>query len=159
MKHILNSLLSRFNEDKFWKMHFKLQSGNINRIEKAIIFFRLKRIESKLGGYIGHQWKQIVHFDSQPVLPHGISGIFISPEAHIGKNVCIYQQVSIAIKRPHAKGAATIGDNVLIGSGAKIIGPVNIGSNVNIGANAVVTKDIPDNCTVIGNPSIIIRKK
>lgn len=50
-----------------------------------------------------------------------------------------------------------IGDNVQISSGAKILGPVRIGSNVIIGANAVVTKDVPDNCVVVGAPARIIR--
>ena len=49
-----------------------------------------------------------------------------------------------------------IGDNVFIGAGAKILGDIKIGNNVKIGANAVVTKDVPDNCTVVGNPAVII---
>ena len=55
--------------------------------------------------------------------------------------------------------APVIGDNVFIGTGAKIIGNITIGNNVLIGANAVVTKDVPDNCTVIGNPMIMFETK
>lgn len=51
-----------------------------------------------------------------------------------------------------------IGDNVVIASGAKILGDVHIGNNVIIGANAVVVKDVPDNCTVVGVPAYIIKK-
>ena len=54
------------------------------------------------------------------------------------------------------KTAAIIGDNCIIGAGAKIIGNVKIGNNVKIGANAVVVKDIPDNCTAVGVPAKII---
>lgn len=50
-----------------------------------------------------------------------------------------------------------IGDNVFIGAGAKIIGDVLVGNNVTIGANAVITKNIPDNCTVVGFNNIIER--
>jgi len=52
----------------------------------------------------------------------------------------------------------TIGNNVFIGAGAVVCGGITIGDNVQIGANAVVMKDVPSNCTVIGNPAIIIRK-
>lgn len=57
------------------------------------------------------------------------------------------------------RGAPTIGNNCLIGAGAKIIGNVRIGNNVRIGANAIVVDDIPDNCTVVMNkPRVIVRK-
>ncbi len=56
----------------------------------------------------------------------------------------------------NGKGGPTIGDNVVIGAGACILGEIKIGNNVNIGANAVVLTDIPDNCTVVGVPGKII---
>ena len=55
--------------------------------------------------------------------------------------------------------APTIGNNVIIGAGAKIMGDVKIGNNVTIGANAVVTHDVPDNCVVGGVPAKIIKYK
>ncbi|MBP3214299.1 MAG: hypothetical protein J6M19_05630 [Bacteroidaceae bacterium] len=55
-------------------------------------------------------------------------------------------------------GNPTIGNNVFIGAGAVVCGSITIGDNVQIGANAVVMKDVPPNCTVIGNPAIIVRK-
>jgi serine O-acetyltransferase len=98
-----------------------------------------------------------------PVLPHGLKGIFISQCAIIGKNCTIFQQVTIGsnmLTGSKGFGGPIIGDNVLIGAGAKIIGNVKIGSNVKIGANAVVVKDIPDNATVVMvAPRIIIHKK
>lgn len=55
-------------------------------------------------------------------------------------------------------GVPTIGNNCLIGAGAKIIGNVHIGNNVRIGANAIVVDDVPDNCTVVMNkPRVIVR--
>jgi serine O-acetyltransferase len=56
------------------------------------------------------------------------------------------------------KGAPIIGDNCYIGAGAKIIGRVSVGNNVRIGANAVVVKDVPDNCVVVNQPSRVIQK-
>lgn len=72
----------------------------------------------------------------------------------IGANCIIYQQVTIASTK------VKIGDNVLIGAGAKILNNVNIGNNVKIGANAVVVEDVPDDTTVVlQKPRIIVRNK
>ena len=86
------------------------------------------------------------------VLGHGFSIECIAES--IGKNCSIYQQSTIGFTR---KGCPTIGDNVWIFSGAKILGPVKIGKNAVIGANAVVTKDVPDNAVVAGVPAKLIR--
>ena len=78
----------------------------------------------------------------------------------IGKNVNISPGVNIGqANRGSKQGSPTIGDEVYIGPGAKIIGSVIIGNNVAIGANAVVTKDIPDNAVVVGIPARIISTK
>lgn len=73
----------------------------------------------------------------------------------IGNNCWVNQCVTIGYK--NRDDAPTIGNNVTVSSGAKIIGKVNIGNNVVIGANAVVVKDVPDNCTVVGVPAYIIK--
>lgn len=83
---------------------------------------------------------------------HGVSTIIFARA--IGKNCSVWQQVTIG--RGGADGGTpTIGDNVLIFSGAKVLGNIKIGNNVKIGANAVVIKDIPENCTVVGVPAIL----
>lgn len=85
------------------------------------------------------------------------SGIVISPSAVIGNNVNISQCVTIGVaSRGKMKGAPIIGNEVYIGPGAKIVGKVCIGNNVAIGANAVVTKDVPNNSVVVGIPAKII---
>lgn len=93
-------------------------------------------------------------------LPH-LSGIIIHDTAIIGEDVTIFQQVTIGVNehdKYKSRRAAIIGKNVYIGAGAKVIGNVRIGDNVRIGANAVVCKDIPDNCTVVGSNKIIRHK-
>lgn len=102
-------------------------------------------------------------FEAPPVLPHGLSGIFISDLAKLGKNVVIFQQVTIGsntLKGHPRCGAPTIGDNVYIGAGAKIIGNITIGNNCRIGANCVVVKDLPPNSTaVLGDIRVIVSKE
>lgn len=86
-------------------------------------------------------------------LSHGMC-IVISGNTVIGNNVNISQFVNIGSNNPSE--FATIGDNVYIGPHVSIVGKVSIGNNVTIGAGAVVTKDIPDNATVVGVPANVI---
>lgn len=74
----------------------------------------------------------------------------------IGKNCTIFQHVSVGYINETDK--PTIGDNVTIYAGAKVIGNVKVGDNAIVGANAVVVKDVPDNCTVVGVPAYIVRR-
>jgi serine O-acetyltransferase len=74
----------------------------------------------------------------------------------IGRNCTIFQHVVIGHLNENAK--PTLGDNVTIYTGAKVLGKVNIGDNCKVGANAVVVKDVPENCTVVGVPAYIVRR-
>ena len=77
-------------------------------------------------------------------------GIIISPKAIIGKNANISHQITIGISgRADKRGVPIIGDNVYIAPGAKIFGKITIGDNVKIGANAVISKDIPNNSIAV----------
>lgn len=95
----------------------------------------------------------IKNIDGGLIIQHGFSTI-ISAQS-IGKNCKIYQQVTIGYN--HKLEAPTLGNNVEVCCGAKIIGGVHIGNNVLIGANAVVVNDVPNNCIVAGVPAKIIR--
>ena len=100
-------------------------------------------------------------FASPLILPHGVSGIFITQSAIVGKDCVVFQQVTIGantIKSSKSYGAPTVGDSVYIGAGAKIIGNVSIGNNARIGANAVIVKDVPEN-TLAVIPAIRLIKK
>lgn len=97
-------------------------------------------------------------FKTTPSFPHGINGIIISPDAVIGANCRIFHQVTIGNDYRDVENVPTIGDNVTIYPGAKIVGKVKIGNNVEIGANAVVVEDVPDNSVVLA-PKAIIKTK
>ena len=91
-------------------------------------------------------------------IDHGM-GVVIGETAEIGDDVLMYHQVTLggtALEK--VKRHPTIGNNVLIGMGAKIIGPILVGDNVRVGANAVVTKDVPENSTVVGIPAKVVKR-
>lgn len=84
-------------------------------------------------------------------------GVVLHKRTVIGENCMIGAQVTVGGKSGHYK-VPVIGDNVYLATGAKILGPITIGSNVTVGANAVVIHDVPDNCVVAGIPAKIIKK-
>ncbi|MHB9030426.1 MAG: serine O-acetyltransferase [Candidatus Latescibacterota bacterium] len=87
-------------------------------------------------------------------------GIIVNASTKIGKNCTLSQCVTVGqTNRGKYKGIPTIGNNVYIGPGAKIMGSVKIGDNVAVGANCVVTKDVPDNAVVVGVPGKVISYK
>ncbi|ACD90880.1 MAG: serine acetyltransferase [Chlorobium limicola] len=85
--------------------------------------------------------------------------IIISGYARFGDNCIIRNGVTVGLKNIEEKAAPSIGNNVNIGTGAKLLGNITIGDNVDIGANAVVITSIPDNSLAVGIPAKIIPKK
>lgn len=90
------------------------------------------------------------------IFGYGGIGVIIHSRVVIGKNCGIGANVTIGGKSRWYE-VPVIGDNVHISAGAKVLGPIRIGNNVTIGANAVVVKDVPDNCVVAGIPAKIIK--
>lgn len=87
-------------------------------------------------------------------------GVVIGETAEIGNDVTLYHGVTLGGTTWHkVKRHPTLGDNVLVGAGAKILGPITLGNNVRVGANSVVVKDVPACCTVVGIPGKIIQSK
>ena len=93
-------------------------------------------------------------------IDHGM-GVVIGETSEIGDNVTIYHMATLGGISPsinsneqrNIKRHPTLKDNVVVGSGAQILGPVTVGKNAKIGANAVVTKDVPDNAVMVGIPA------
>lgn len=92
-------------------------------------------------------------------IDHGM-GVVIGETCEIGDNVTLYQGVTLGgTGKETGKRHPTIGNNVVVSSGAKVLGSITIGNNVKIGAGSVVLKDVPDNCTVVGVPGRVVRKE
>ena len=90
-------------------------------------------------------------------IDHG-SGVIIGETTIIGDNVTLYQGVTLGGNgKETGKRHPTLGNNVLIGAGAKVLGPVYIGDNVRVGAGSVVLKNLPANATAVGVPAEIVR--
>ena len=91
-------------------------------------------------------------------IDHGM-GVVIGETTIIGDNVTLYQGVTLGgTGKEKGKRHPTVGNNVVIGAGAKILGNIKIGDNSYIGSNAVVIKDVPDNSTVVGVPGRITKQ-
>jgi serine O-acetyltransferase len=90
-------------------------------------------------------------------IDHGM-GVVIGETAEVGDDVMLYHDVTLGGRSlQRVKRHPTIGDNVVIGAGARVLGPVTVGSHVQIGANAVVVRDVPDGVVVVGVPGEIRR--
>ena len=97
-------------------------------------------------------------------IDHGM-GVVIGETSEIGDNVTIYHAVTLGGSSPsidserqrHEKRHPTIGNDVVVGSGAQIIGPVKVGNGARIAANAVVVKDVPENATMVGIPAKAVK--
>ena len=153
--------IQHYNPDTYWKMRNVIispQGGVLHTIKQYFYLFRIKRMDAFNNASMGTDIGFGAHFETPPHLQHGLNGIIVSHYAHIGKDAWIAQQVTIG-QAIDKNEAPTLGDNVVIGSGAKIIGNVKIGNNVTIGANAVVVNDMPDNCICGGIPARVIKMK
>ncbi|TCK05380.1 serine O-acetyltransferase [Phorcysia thermohydrogeniphila] len=126
-----------------WNHNFKLLARLISHFSRWFT-----GIEIHPGAKIGRRF----------FIDHGM-GVVIGETAEIGDDVTIYHQVTLGgTSTKKGKRHPTIGNNVVIGAGAKILGPVKIGDNCKIGANSVVIKDVPPNSTVVGIPGKVVKR-
>jgi serine O-acetyltransferase len=149
---------------KNWLEVFLLYPG-----PQAIILYRIAHLLHKLGvfflpRFISHLARFLTGIEIHPgarigkgvFIDHGM-GVVIGETAVVGDYCLLYQGVTLGgTGKESGKRHPTLGRNVTVGSGAKILGNINIGSNVRVGAVAVVLKDIPANSTVVGIPGRII---
>ncbi len=135
----------------------------------AVLVYRLAHAlwKSKLfflGRFLSHIGRFLTGIEIHPgarigrgfFIDHGM-GVVIGETAEIGKNCTLYHGVTLGgTSWAKEKRHPTLGDNVVVGSGAKILGPFRVGDNCRIGSNSVVVKEVPDDCTVVGVPGRIV---
>lgn len=139
----LHALISHRIAHFFYKMRFLFLARLISQISR-----KFTGIEIHPGAQIGRGF----------FIDHGM-GVVIGETAIIGDNVLLYQGVTLGgTGLEKGKRHPTIGNNVVIGAGAKVLGNINVGDNSYIGANAVVIKDVPANSTVVGVPGRITKQ-
>ena len=122
---------------------------------KIKLFF-LARLISQLGRFFtGIEIHPGAKIGKGLFIDHGM-GVVIGETAEIGDNVTIYHGVTLGgTGKDKGKRHPTVGNNVIIGCGAKILGPISIGDGAKIGANSVVLKDVPKGKTAVGIPAVI----
>lgn len=126
-----------------WKRNFKTAARWLSQISRG-----LTGIEIHPGATIGRRF----------FIDHGM-GVVIGETAVIGDDVLMYHNVTLGgTSLEKVKRHPTIGDNVLIGMGAKILGNITVGDNARIGANAVVTRDVPADATAVGIPARVVKR-
>ena len=124
-------------------------------------FYLIARIISQLSRFLtGIEIHPGAKIGKNLFIDHGM-GVVIGETSEIGNNVTIYHMATLGGIAPsinsnnqrQVKRHPTLGDCVVVGSGAQILGPVMIGANAKVGANAVVTKDVPENAVMVGIPA------
>ena len=150
----MRSIIQRYNHQKYWKYRERVvDPAKGSRLGDVFRLFYIKRADAFNNASMGTHRNYGAAFAEPPHLPHGLNGIIVSHNAKIGKNCTIFHQVTIGEGK---SGTPVIGDNVMIGAGAKIVGGITIGNNVKIGAGCVVASDIPDGATVVCAPPRIL---
>lgn len=119
-----------------------------------------------LGRFISHLGRFFTGIEIHPgaiigkrfFIDHGM-GVVIGETAEIGNDVTLYHGVTLGgVSLEKVKRHPTVEDNVVIGSGAKVLGPFTVRKNAKIGSNSVVVKEVPENATVVGIPGKIVKK-
>ena len=133
---------------------------------QALVFYRIanaawRRQWHFLGRYISHVGRWLTGIEIHPgvkigrkfFIDHGM-GVVIGETAEIGDNVTLYQGVTLGgVSLEPGKRHPTLEDDVIVGAGAKILGPITVGACARVGSNAVVVKDVPRGATVVGIPA------
>lgn len=142
-----------FRLGSYFKDHFKIP------IVKQLVYIILFIVHKFLSVVMGIQIPLGTKIGKGVYLPH-YGTIVVHQNAVIGENCNIGQGVTIGVAgRGEKRGVPHIGNFVYIAPGAKVVGKIKIGNNVMIGANAVVTKDVPDNAVVAGVPAKVVSFK
>ncbi len=136
------ALLAHRLAHRLWKMRLRLLGRMISQVARWVT-----GVEIHPGASIGHGF----------FIDHGM-GVVIGETAEIGDSVTLFQGVTLGgTGKEKGKRHPTLGNHVVVGSGAKVLGNIRVGDSVKIGANSVVLRSVPSNSTVIGIPGRVIK--
>ena len=157
-ERMLRSMGQHYDHEKYWRYRSILVDPyRGSKLGDLGLLWYIKRAEAFNNASMGTHRGFGASFATPPHLPHGLYGIVLSHNVIIGKNCTIYHQVTIGQGKG---GAPVIGDDVIIGAGAKIIGGIRIGNRAKIGAGCVGACDVPDGATVVmDKPRILLKKE
>ncbi|MBA7559995.1 2,3,4,5-tetrahydropyridine-2,6-dicarboxylate N-acetyltransferase [subsurface metagenome] len=167
MQCFVSDITGAFNKDPAAKSIVEVMTSYPGI--QAVLLYRIAHLLWEIGipfipRYISYISHQMTGIDIHPgakigknfFIDHG-TGVVVGETAIIGTNVTLYQGVTLGgTSLDTHKRHPTLGNNIIVGAGAKILGPIIIGDNVKVGANSVVTKDIPENSVVVGVPGRIV---
>ncbi len=139
----LHALIAYRFAHRLYKWHIPLIPRVISYLTRIVT-----GIEIHPGARIGRRF----------FIDHG-EGVVIGATTIVGDDVLIYQQVTLGgTGKEHGKRHPTLGNNVIVGAGAKVLGNITIGDNVRIGAGSVVIEDVPEHSTVVGIPGRVVHR-
>lgn len=139
----LHAVLLHRVSHRLWRWNLKVLARWVSQVARW-----LTGIEIHPGATIGQRF----------FIDHGM-GVVIGETAEIGDDVTVYQGVTLGgTSWQKGKRHPTLEDGVIVGAGAKVLGPFTVGKNARIGSNAVVTKEVPEGATVVGIPGRIVRQ-
>ena len=141
----VKAVFFHFIANKLWNMNLKIIGRMVSQFSRFLT---------------GIEIHPAVNIGKNFFIDHGL-GVVCGETSEIGNNVTIYHGVTLggispaenSLDQVNLKRHPTIKNNVIIGSGAQILGPVIVGKNAKVGANAVVTKDVPENAVMVGIPA------
>ena len=166
LREFINSIKARDPAAKNGAQIILLYSG-----VHALIHYRIAHIFYKIHWYFvarwisqcGRFWTGIEIHPGATIgkclfIDHGM-GVVIGETTIIGDNCTLYQGVTLGgTGKDKGKRHPTLGDNVLVGAGARVLGPISVGNNSKIASGAVVLKDVPENSTAVGIPARVVRR-
>lgn len=139
----------------FWAIY------NYRRAHKLYLkgkVFKARKISQRTARKTGIEIHPAAEIGKGLFIDHG-HGVVIGETTIIGDNVTLYQGVTLGgTGKEKGKRHPTIGDNVMIGAGAKVLGSFSIGDNSKVAAGSVVLEEVPPNCTVVGVPGIVVKQ-
>ncbi|MDO4478485.1 MAG: serine O-acetyltransferase [Lachnospiraceae bacterium] len=140
----------------FWAMRTYRKA---HKLWESGHYFRARLISQRMARKTGIEIHPGAQIGKNLFIDHG-AGVVIGETTIIGDNCILYQGVTLGgTGKEHGKRHPTLGNGVMVCSGAKLLGSFSVGDNAKIGAGAVVLKPVPPNCTVVGVPGRIVRMK